>query len=431
MHRLVLHNLGPVKDCEINVNDFMVFTGPQANGKSTIAKAVFFFRTIKDDILDLIMRGTMGERKDRWTRRVEKRLRSKFLQLFGSSYGMSDDMRMEYHYTEDVWLQLSLTLNKKSVGGRNYVKIEFSPSIKDYLDELDMYLPTEVGPMERDREKERLERLFADSFETIFIPAGRSMITLLTSQINYIFTSMETSQKSAIDYATQRYVELILKLKPAFSGGIAGLLSDKLHTTQTEFNVKYAYKMKDSIERVLKGRYQYNDGEERLYLSTGRAVSRYVKINFASSGQQETVWITNLLFYYLIENRHMFLIVEEPESNLYPDAQKQITELLSLFRSAGNQVLITTHSPYVLGTLNNLIYASDIAAEGTPDVEKVIDRELWLNRDAVSAWHMGDGEPKPATEPEMGLIRNEYIEGASEEINREGDKLYEISAKEE
>ena len=51
VHRLVLHNLGPVKDCDIRVNDFMVFTGPQASGKSTIAKAIFFFRTVKDETI--------------------------------------------------------------------------------------------------------------------------------------------------------------------------------------------------------------------------------------------------------------------------------------------------------------------------------------------------------------------------------------------
>ena len=28
----------------------LVLSGPQANGKSTIAKAIFFFRTMKEDI---------------------------------------------------------------------------------------------------------------------------------------------------------------------------------------------------------------------------------------------------------------------------------------------------------------------------------------------------------------------------------------------
>ena len=48
---MILKNVGPIKNCEVSITDFNVFTGAQASGKSTIAKAVFFFRTIKNDIL--------------------------------------------------------------------------------------------------------------------------------------------------------------------------------------------------------------------------------------------------------------------------------------------------------------------------------------------------------------------------------------------
>ena len=34
------------------------------------------------------------------------------------------------------------------------------------------------------------------------------------------------------------------------------------------------------------------------------------------------MWLFNLLFYYLIEQRKVFLIVEEPESHLYPASQQ-------------------------------------------------------------------------------------------------------------
>lgn len=55
-----------------------------------------------------------------------------------------------------------------------------------------------------------------------------------------------------------------------------------------------------------------------------------MKINLASSGQQEVVWLFNLLFYYLIEQRKVFLIVEEPESHLYPASQQTISHVATL-----------------------------------------------------------------------------------------------------
>lgn len=53
MHRLKVHKLGPIDHCELTCSQFMTFTGFQASGKSTIAKAIFYFRTIKDDIYSI------------------------------------------------------------------------------------------------------------------------------------------------------------------------------------------------------------------------------------------------------------------------------------------------------------------------------------------------------------------------------------------
>lgn len=42
MEKLVINQLGPIEHCELEIKDFMVFTGPQVSGKSTIAKSIFF-----------------------------------------------------------------------------------------------------------------------------------------------------------------------------------------------------------------------------------------------------------------------------------------------------------------------------------------------------------------------------------------------------
>ena len=55
-----------------------------------------------------------------------------------------------------------------------------------------------------------------------------------------------------------------------------------------------------------------------------------------------------------------FFIIEEPESNLFPESQKLVIELISMIAGVGNAVLLTTHSPYVLGTVNNLLYADTV-----------------------------------------------------------------------
>ena len=429
MHKIILHNLGPIDHCEINLNELIVLTGPQSNGKSTVAKAVYFFRTIKDDILDLMLRISPDDMEEKWKKRLSKRLKDKFMQLFGSTYGMSNQMEAVYYYDRKSYVKVFLRPNYRS-GGPNYVNIEFSQNIMDYLRELDSHIFTDITNNQIKRYRNKLEDIFCDPYETVFIPAGRNMITLLTSQLNYIFASMSENQKRGIDYCTQGYIQLVLRLKPLFAHGIAGLLSDKVNLTQDKFNMVLAKKMKALIAKILKGRYQYEYGEEKLYIGQGQDTS-YVKINFASSGQQETVWITNILFYYLLENRPVFLVVEEPESHLYPDAQKLIAELLSMFMHNSNSLMITTHSPYVLGTLNNLIYADILEKRGVDGVSKVIDPDTIVDNSKVSAYHVHSGTLEDAINEDMRIIKSELIDGASIDITGDCDALYELSCEED
>ena len=56
-----INNLGPINHCRMDLEKFCVLTGPQASGKSTIAKAIFFFRTINDDCLSLYSKEKLSE----------------------------------------------------------------------------------------------------------------------------------------------------------------------------------------------------------------------------------------------------------------------------------------------------------------------------------------------------------------------------------
>ena len=58
------------------------------------------------------------------------------------------------------------------------------------------------------------------------------------------------------------------------------------------------------MRTILGGEYRSVNGEERLYFGED-----YVKINYASSGQQEAVWIVNMLFYYMLGKRKTFFII--------------------------------------------------------------------------------------------------------------------------
>ena len=54
MAELVIQYFGPIRHCKIEEKRFMILTGAQASGKSTIAKVIFFFRTVAEDVIQQI-----------------------------------------------------------------------------------------------------------------------------------------------------------------------------------------------------------------------------------------------------------------------------------------------------------------------------------------------------------------------------------------
>lgn len=225
MHRLIIHKLGPIDHCDLSEPQFSVLTGFQASGKSTIVKSVFYFRTIKEDICSIAEEIALGvhfdenvKNKDSLRNRLISRLREKFLRTFGSSWSMDMGMSLEYYYTESCVIKIQL---KESVSypTPNYIWVELSEGLRAFLSRKDLIPETNtagITKIGRQMLTETVHNYFNDSLEVVYIPAGRSMLTLLSEQLSYIYTTMKDAQKRTLDYCTQNYIERILSLKSEF-----------------------------------------------------------------------------------------------------------------------------------------------------------------------------------------------------------------------
>lgn len=427
MQRLSIDQLGPIKHCELDVNNFMVFTGAQASGKSTVVKSIFFFANIRNLLLQLLRRRYLLSESVRncilemsLKNRLIREVRSNFLQVFGSTWGMSNAMRLEYCYREETYIRLYLKSDQKAP---NNIWLEFSQDLSDFLETLEqsLFKKEDISNDTFSLLKERVEDFFEESSEVVYIPAGRSMITLLSTQLNYIYSGMDDMQKRSLDYCTQNYLERILQLKSNFAIGSEQMIENLRRTTDAKFDGKLLTEAARLMKMILRGEYRNVNGEERLQVSE----NRYVKINFASSGQQEAVWILNVLFYYLLNNKNSYFIIEEPESHLFPNAQKLIMEFIALAQNKGkNKIFITTHSPYILGTINNLLYANRIAGMvDEKELEEIVPPNQRIAFADLSAFFIQDGYAEECVDREFGAISNEVIDGASEDINRDYDRM--------
>lgn len=415
MERIEINKLGPIEQCNLEIKDFMVFTGPQASGKSTIAKSIFFFKNLKTMLWREISKKNLTDNENTALtvkQRFLKEIRSTFLQTFGSTWCMDNHMSIKYWYTDDIYVRISLRKNSELP---NYIWIDMSKTLSDFLRTFDNKLIADIQET-----KKEIYDFFQDDMEVIYIPAGRNMMTLFSSQLMYWYSMMNDEQKRSLDYCTQSYLEKILEMKTFFSNNdIKNIIIHEMMSSKKN-NIDNLLKCSYLMENILNGQYQNIDGEERLEIKNGK----YVKINFASSGQQEAMWILNVIFYYLANNKKMYFIIEEPESHLFPNAQKLITEYISLAKNNGSKILLTTHSPYILGTINNLLYANKISSKVKQEkLEKIIDKKEWIAFDKFAAYYLEKGTVNTCTDEEFESINNEVIDDVSDVINEDFDKM--------
>ncbi len=123
------------------------------------------------------------------------------------------------------------------------------------------------------------------------------------------------------------------------------------------------------------------------------------------------------------------LIIEEPESHLHPGAQTIIAKTLARLARAGVQVLITTHSNYLLQQISNLIREGELQKQG----ESTNESEDFLKAEEVGAWWFH--KDKPVEELPFNLIEGiepeDHLDIAEDLYNQSAGLQNRIEAKKE
>ena len=98
------------------------------------------------------------------------------------------------------------------------------------------------------------------------------------------------------------------------------------------------------------------------------------------------------------------LIIDEPEMNLHPAAQVKIIEFLAMLVNAGLNVLITTHSTYVVDHLVNLMDAHKHKNQDEiVEMFLLEQKEAFIAQEQVSAYLVEDGKVKDILSPEGAI----------------------------
>ena len=111
------------------------------------------------------------------------------------------------------------------------------------------------------------------------------------------------------------------------------------------------------------------------------------------------------------------IILEEPELNLFPQSQIDLTyDILKMINVSRDTLFINTHSPYILYALNNCMLGGFVK-DKIDDEELLVHKDSFINPQDVSVWELRDGVFSSTQEnkdkriqDKEGLIRSNYFD---------------------
>jgi len=457
MQKIIIENFMAIPYAEIEVNKVLVLIGEQASGKSTIAKLIYFFKSLRNEVLHLAY--DADDSSYIQADLIRKVTFPKIQEFFGPLRQLSD-FKITYYYDVENNKRLTLKWSNEKSFSTKYSDSIFTNDFDDKVSNLKKAF--QIGGNDDDIREQFTQRKYIRKLATfinttfnsyhdssLYVIAGRNATVSFSYLFEkYLFANIQNKieqnknntfkkKENIIDeYLMLEFVEYTDKIKSVFKkyGDFEGLI-DSYSNNHTENNISVVY---EKIKKILKGNYSVDNTGEKIILPNGKQVH----LNNASSGQQESIRILQDILLSLIEQQKVFRIIEEPEAHLFPEAQKHIVELLAILVNADpdNQVIITTHSPYVLTVFNNLLFANRVI-EKNPDmrdeVSKLIDNQSIIKSDDFAAYSLnpskadenGNDYSVNLVNERTQVIDQNYLDTVSEELNNDFRTLYDLHTK--
>lgn len=435
MRQISIRDFGPLSHVDLQLDKpLQVIIGPQASGKSTIAKSIYFCRKIRDYLVEYVRQLVNTHSYDSYNEyyiNFYKYLRKPFMGCFGTTKHMRQFL-IKYYYDNSAEKYVEIKLDRD-----NYAIFKFSEPLEKDIHGLIRDALKIVSNMSNDfadaynqeaslveSVKRQTYKMFADDERLIYIPAGRNLLATIPDliQSNFVTSTPQMYGNvdiSQIDFITQEFIQYIRQMRNSFGSKLDEIAMNYLKTERGQIknkDVEIACKL---IKDILKAEYVSDREGEKLFYDQ----QNWVKLMFGSSGQQEVLWGLNIIYLAILKHEKTFLVFEEPESHIFPDAQLLVCQLVALLiNSCDSHVFLTTHSPYILTSFNLLIYSGKIESNNTAPV---VERQYRLKPNSVAAYLIPGSKKslKNLIGEKRGLIDAAEIDHISDFINEKMSAL--------
>lgn len=412
MEIIKIENFAGIKSMDFEFKSINILIGPQGSGKSVTVKLLYFFKTFFTEALRSI---DSEESK----RELDKKQKEKFITFFPRESWPKGNFKITYTL-EKTTLSIERLNNQLNFDYSDNLKKVISKVRKIYSDEKKRISddPKRSSYSFKRQLNEKLENLFKQEissesmYSQFFIPAGRSFFANIQKSIFSFLSDNRSLDPFLIEFGS--FYE---NLKRFYNREINSEKVDK------EFE--------EIISQILNSKYLREKEKDYLIHNDNRKVN----LSNASSGQQETlplVVILRVLNEIHFSGSGATIYIEEPEAHLFPIAQKAMVKLLARTFNNKNskfQIIVTTHSPYILASFNNLLQAgrlTNIKPTEAKKISKVVPLLEQINPDLLSAYSLNSGKKDELLENETRLISQTILDSVSNEIAVEFGDLLDI-----
>lgn len=407
MATIQIKNLGPIKDTGlINLTDVLLVIGRQSSGKSTFMKVLCFCRWIEKKIMTSFDNTIQAyTHNKRFTRDLKQ------FHRIDEMYFMEDT---EIIYDGDM-VTISLTgvdqnakINRKLEAweDRYNSKLSYIPAERNLVSAVQ-----NINDTYKAKERDSIFNFIQEWYEAKDTYGSDNKLNLsLTDDFKYY-------SDKGLDYVVLPNGKPITSFYA--SSGVQSIMP---------IDVMTDYIM-GVVGKVVK--FSMTDLMNRLMESLDTDVRNEIVHGAHEVTEEELAPIREKMKYQSAQ-----LFIEEPEQNLYPDAQRKLVQNiirhLKAVQSVGkhrSMVVLTTHSPYVLSILNVLI-ADAAAVEKKPGDERlkdVVDESTLLPTDAFSAYFINkDGVFEDIKDVEIPMLSGINLDSVSDWVDEHVGRINEI-----
>ena len=329
MSKIRVKNFGPIKegyqeeDGWLDIKKVTVFIGNQGSGKSTIAKLISTLTWIEK----ALVRGDFKEKDLTIYNRFEKHCSYQNIQNY-----FKENTKIEYKgKAYSIVYELgNILVNKNKENGYSFPKIMYVPSERNFVSSVKNVrnlkgLPSTLYTFSDE---------FIDAIEDLkgHIDLPINNVRFEYQKLNKLSWIIGDDYKIKLSEASSGFLSFV----PLFivTHYLSNSLEKESDSTVKEISIEEGKRIREEIEKI----YSNPNLSEEV---------KKASLEYLSSRFKYSCFIN---------------IVEEPEQNLFPSSQRSILNRLLEFvnMNEDNELVMTTHSPYIINYLTLCVKAESI-----------------------------------------------------------------------